>query len=98
VKPYRLSHKARRDLDDIWDYSCGMWGARRGAAYLHDIRIAMKLVAEHPDIGPEIEDLAPYRQRPVGSHVILYRLQDDLVVVVRVLHQNMDVKQALPQH
>ena len=71
MKAYRLSRKARLDLDDIWDYSRELWGAMRGAAY---------------------------RRRPVGSHMILYRLQDGVIMVVRVLHQNMDATRALSEH
>ena len=91
MKAYRLSYKA----DEIWDYSRDQWGARRGVAYLRDIRTAIELVAERPDIGSELEDPTPYRRRLVGSHMILYRLQDNLVMVVRVLHQSMDVAEAL---
>ena len=98
MKAYRLSHKALRDLDNIWDYSRGLWGARRGAAYLRDIRTAIELVAERPSIGAVLEDLPAYRRRPVGSHMILYRLQDGVIMIVRVLHQNMDATRALSEH
>ncbi len=98
MKAYRLSHKARRDLDDIWDYSRGLWGTRRGVAYLRDIWTAIELVAERPSIGAVLEDLPAYRRRPVGSHMILHRLQDGVVMIVRVLHQNMDAARALSEH
>jgi toxin ParE1/3/4 len=98
VKAYRLSHKARRDLDDIWDYSRELWGVRRGTAYLHDIRTAIEMVAERPSIGAVLEDFPVYRRRPVGSHMILYRLQDGVIMIVRVLHQNMDATRALSEH
>jgi toxin ParE1/3/4 len=98
VKAYRLSYKARRDLDDIWDYSRGLWGARRAASYLRDIRTALEFVAERPSAGALLEDLPDYRRRPVGSHMILYRLQDGVIMIVRVLHQNMDATRALSEH
>lgn len=98
MKAYRLSHKARRDLDDIWDYSRDLWGARRGAAYLRDIRIAIELVAERPSAGAVLEAFPVYRRRPVGTHMILCRLQDGVIMIVRVLHQNMDATRALSEH
>lgn len=98
MKAYRLSYKARRDLDEIWDYSRDLWGARRAGAYLRDIRTAMEMVAERPSTGAVLEDLPAYRRRPVGSHMILYRLQDGVIMIVRVLHQNMDATRALSEH
>ena len=88
---YRLSHEARRDLDDIWDYSRDQWGVRRATRYLRDIRAAIELIAEHPDIGQALErpDEA-FRKRPTESHVIFYRLERGVVEVARILHQNMD--------
>ncbi|WP_426032025.1 type II toxin-antitoxin system RelE/ParE family toxin [Caulobacter sp. DWP3-1-3b2] len=97
MKAYRLSHGARRDLGDIWDYSRDHWGARRAASYLHDLRATIGLIAEHPGVGTVLE--APdhaFRKRPVGSHVIFYRLEAGVVEIVRILHQNMDATRRLP--
>lgn len=98
MKAYRLSYKARRDLDEIWDYSRGVWGARRASAYLRDIRTAIEMAAERPSVGAVLEDLPAYRRRPVGSHMVLYRVQDGVIMIVRVLHQNMDATRALSEH
>jgi len=97
VKAYRLSYDARRDLDEIWDYSRGQWGVRRAVAYLRDLQAAINLIVEHPDIGQALDAPdAAFRKRPVGSHIIFYRLEAGLVEIVRVLHQNMDATSRLP--
>ena len=97
MRPYRLAHEARRDLDDIWDYSRGQWGARRTASYLRDLQASIVLIAERPDIGRALDGPdASFRKRPVGSHVIFYRLEGGLVEIVRILHQNMDATSRLP--
>jgi len=96
VKAYRLSRDARRDLDEIWDYSRGHWGARRAVAYLRDLQVAIDLIVKRPGIGEALDAPdAAFRKRPVGSHVIFYRLEAGLVEIVRVLHQNMDATSRL---
>lgn len=92
MRPYRLSFRARADLDNIWNYSVGKWGRRKTGDYLRDIRLAIELVAERPELGGPHDGIgAEYRKRPVGSHLIFHRA-DPLVEIVRVLHQNMDVR------
>ena len=94
--PYRLSHEARRDLDDIWNYSRDHWGARRAASYLRDLRTAIDLIAERPDTGQALDEPDDaFRKRPVGSHTIFYRLEAGSVEIVRILHQNMDASSRL---
>jgi toxin ParE1/3/4 len=96
VTAYRLSHDARRDLDDIWDYSRDQWGARRATAYLRDLRAVIELIAERPDIGQALDPPDEiFRKRPIGSHVIFYRLQRGVVEIARILHQNMDASSRL---
>ena len=102
MKAYRLSLKACRDLDNIWDYSRDLWGASEAppifaTSYLRDIQTAIELVAERPSAGAILEELPAYRRRPVGSHMILHRLQDGVIMIVRVLHQNMDATRALSE-
>lgn len=89
---YRLSHQARTDLDEIWAYSVAKWGRRKAADYLRHIRLAVELVADRPELGGQHEGIeTEYRKRPVGSHVIFYRA-GPTVEIVRVLHQNMDIR------
>ena len=36
MKPYRLSRRAKADLDDIWAYSELRWGVEQAADYARD--------------------------------------------------------------
>jgi toxin ParE1/3/4 len=39
------------------------------------------------------DDVRPdYRKYPVGSHILFYRVTKAAIVVVRILHQRMDVE------
>jgi toxin ParE1/3/4 len=88
-----LSRGARRDLKNIARYSEREWGAPRKTQYMAAIRERLAALLHRPAIGATREDLGlDYRCVPVGRHVIFYRIASDDVLVVRVLHQRMDVR------
>jgi len=88
-----VGHLARRDLQAIARYSEKEWGAARKAQYMAAIREKFSLLLLRPAIGAPRNDIAPaYRSHPVGRHLIFYRVQKDSVIILRVLHQRMDVR------
>lgn len=92
MSAYRLSRRAKTDLDVIWDYSLGRWGLQQAAAYHRQIRDAIEMIGEEPHLtAPDDSLRSGYRRRLVGSHVIFYRL-GGTVEIVRILHQNMDAR------
>jgi toxin ParE1/3/4 len=87
-----LSPRAQRDLDNIWDYTEREWGLAQAEIYTRQLWHDMEAVAVRPLLGracPEVR--AGYYKFPSGSHVLFYRLIDDGVDVVRILHEWMDV-------
>jgi toxin ParE1/3/4 len=53
-------------------------------------------VAKDPEVGRACDDVRPgYRRYSVGSHVLFYRVSAAATVVVRILHQRMDVERHL---
>jgi toxin ParE1/3/4 len=97
VNRFVLSPAAQADLEQIWDYTCDRWDDDQAESYIREIQRAIELVAENPLIGRSCEEVRPgYRRHRVGSHTLYYRVgASDLIVVVRVLHKNMDVDQNL---
>ena len=92
----RLTPKARADLDAIWDYTVKHWGIERAEAYLLSLGETMKLLANQPGIGRNIDDIRKgYFSFPAASHVFVYRSQPDTVEIVRILHKSMDVERHL---
>lgn len=80
---------ADSDLDDIWYYVASQSGnmdiADRLIASITDRFV---LLAGYPHLGrARDEDLRPgLRSFAVGDYVILYRIEDEDVVILRVLH------------
>ncbi len=93
----RLFHtrRARQDLIDIWAYI-----AREDPAaadrQLDRIDETCGLLAENPRLGPERSDIRQgLRYFVVGSYVILYRMVDNGVEIVRVVHGARDLQALL---
>jgi toxin ParE1/3/4 len=91
MRRYRLSPAAQRDMAEIWLYSAQNWGADRADDYIRALSETMTSIAEDPLIGASCEDIRPsYRKRPSGSHTIFYKQVSTDILIIRVLHQNMD--------
>lgn len=86
-----LSPRARRDLDEIWDYSVENWSEDQAERYLRMLWRGIELLADDPERGRSCETIrAGYYRYSVGSHMIFYKLTG--IDVVRVLHQRMDFR------
>lgn len=90
MKNYSLRPRAERDLENIWRYSASRWDVAQADAYLSMIESAMGALAQGRIASPS-DIVAGYGRRLAGSHVIYYQAGPDGIVVVRILHQSMDV-------
>ncbi|MEQ1705961.1 MAG: type II toxin-antitoxin system RelE/ParE family toxin [Rickettsiales bacterium] len=85
-----ISPKARQDFTDILRYTAEMWGEKQMLAYRDKIDSALKNIKTNPSIGHIRNDLPDTHMAClVGSHIIIYRKQDNIIGVVRILHQRM---------
>jgi toxin ParE1/3/4 len=92
----RLTPKARADLDAIWDYTVKYWGIEQAEAYLLSLGETMKLLANQPSLGRNIDDIREgYFKFPAASHIFIYRSQPNTIEIVRILHKSMDVERHL---
>ena len=97
MRPIEFTPKARHDIEDIWDYSLERFGFDRAETYLREIQRAAETVAEDPRRGVVCDSIrSGYRKFSVGSHVLFYRVPDERIVIVRILHQRMDFERHLP--
>ncbi|HTQ33400.1 MAG TPA: type II toxin-antitoxin system RelE/ParE family toxin [Stellaceae bacterium] len=90
---HRVSPRAEADLDEIWEYIAGESGYPSIAQRLIDaITDRFVLISEHPHIGPSRAELQPeLRSHTVGNYVIFYRVRDEDLLIVRVLHASRDI-------
>ena len=98
MKPlqYAISKKALSDLDEIWRYTVEKWSADQANRYYDLIFGEINYICQKPDTGKPMDHVRKgYRASKVKSHVIFYRVANDVVEVIRVLHQRMDVSKKL---
>jgi len=81
---YRISRRAEADLTDIYLYTIQNFGERQARKYLLELDAVFELLGDHPRIGRPYE--AGTHQFVHGSHIIIYRIEADAVLIVRILH------------
>ncbi len=83
---YRLTPKAKDDMEAVWLYSLKEWGRAQTERYVDDVTEAFGFLANSPNTGAACDHIrAGYRRYPVTRHVIYYRATDYGVEVIRVL-------------
>ena len=89
---YRLTIAADGDLDGIWQYTYEQWGAKQATKYLRQLKRRVVSLAKRPSQGKSRDEVSPgLRSDHEGRHLILYRGDRGAVIIIRVLHDRMDV-------
>jgi toxin ParE1/3/4 len=94
---HRVSRKVKAELDDIWTYVATASGSLEIAdSVIETITDAFVLLAKHPHIGRQRDDLRPgLRSVLAGSYVVVYRVEGKHVRVLHVAHGRRDIKAAI---
>ena len=96
---YSLTNEAVRDLEEIWFYTFEKWSVEQADRYYYLILDEIEFIASKPLLGKSIDHIKQgYRSSIVKSHVVFYKVQDDgTVLIVRILHQSMDIENRMIQ-
>ena len=91
---YELTKKAVEDLADIWNYTYENWSEHQADKYYRLLIESFKEIAATPSIGKNysgiVESLRGFK---VGRHIVFFReLEDRTVEIIRILHEQMDLK------
>ncbi len=93
---YLVRPEAEKDLKGIGRYTRRAWGREQARKYLRVLHQKLQRLAANPNLGIIRDDVGEgYRSAPVGRHLVFYRTTGDDIVVVRVLHESMDVQRHL---
>jgi len=83
---------AEDDLIDLWIYGCQKWGINQADRYLDSIENKLGSLCEFPEKHSLRKMFKPpVRICPHISHIIIYTIEKDSILVVRVLHKSMEV-------
>jgi toxin ParE1/3/4 len=90
-----FSPAAVADIGAIWDYTAETRGVVQADRHVDDIRSACVALADGERVGRRVDVLDGYLKFPVGRHLIFFRQVGPGIVVIRVLHQSMNVERHL---
>ena len=87
----RFGHQAEEDLIEIWNY-VAQHDIRAADRLLDDLGTRLRLLARYPLAGPVREDMpAGIRHLVIDDYLAFYRLTNDGVEVIRVLHGRRNI-------
>ena len=96
MSSFLLSHEARQDILDIWDF-IAQDNADAADRVTAEIRSAILKLAKFPELGHLRRDLAdePLRFWRVHSYLIVYRPKRSPLEIVRILSGYRDIEKLL---
>ncbi|WP_428670999.1 type II toxin-antitoxin system RelE/ParE family toxin [Roseibium sp.] len=95
---YRLTPAAEHDLEDIWQYTARNWSEDQADSYVDALEGAFNTLLAMPEIARERTEFnPPVRIHPSAQHAIIYRVQGDHIVILRVLGGRQDWKVLLEE-
>ena len=89
---YKLTKEADNDLIEIYIYGFKQFGELQAEDYFSDLESCFQLLSETPHICRERKEFNPnVRIHHHGSHLVIYIIQTDHILIVRILHDSMDI-------
>lgn len=96
MRKLSLVPKAEKDLEDIYDYTYLNWGLKQAEKYQDELYASMGKIALNPNIGSRyLHKVGDYMKLKVNRHLIFYRYTANECIVIRLLHQRMDMENIL---
>ncbi|MGK6315400.1 type II toxin-antitoxin system RelE/ParE family toxin [Neorhizobium sp. DT-125] len=95
ARGYRLSPLAEADLEEIWSYTVEIWSWEQAERYHSEIIATLENLASRERTGRRVDIREGYLKYSIGSHFVFYRLAENGIDVIRILHQRMDVSRYL---
>lgn len=87
-----ISQTASRDLAEILDYFTNI-NIDAGERFIQEFEKKCKNIVNFPKLGRSYEDIAPFlRGLPIDGHIILYKVIDEEITIVRVVNGKRDLK------
>lgn len=94
--PFVITKKAVADLEEIWLYTVEKWSVEQADRYYHLIIDEINFICRNPTAGKSMEHVRKgYRASKVKSHLIFYRVSNNTIEVIRILHERMDIEDRL---
>ena len=94
--PYVISKKAVSDIEEIWVYTLEKWSVDQANRYYNLIFDEISFICKNINAGKSMEHVRKgYRASKVKFHLIFYRILNNTVEIIRILHERMDIENRL---
>ncbi len=91
-----LSKAAIADLKSIGRYTYDNWGENQQNIYLGDIYKVFNNLTCLTIKGHSVYEIRKnYFKYKVGKHIVFYKEEQNIIYIIRVLHERMDVEKHL---
>jgi len=88
---YRLTKQAEKDIAAMLEEGFKNYGEQGAIKYRNELVETFDHIAQWPFANRERENYSPpARIKPYGSHIIMYRIEDNVITIVRVRHGRED--------
>lgn len=96
---YKLTNKAVEDLTDIWNYTFEQWSEKQADKYYRMLIDNFDWIVRNTGLGKSysavMDNILGFK---VGRHIIFYRvLHDNKIEIIRILHEQMDLKNRISE-
>jgi toxin ParE1/3/4 len=87
---YRLSPKAKDDMEAVWLYSSSKWGLNQTERYIDSLADSFDFLTKNSKLGISCDFIRKgYRRYPVKRHMVYFRETSYGIEIMRVLHDRM---------
>ena len=94
--PFFISKKAVSDLEEIWLFTVEKWSTEPADRHYNLIFDEINYICKNINAGKSMEHVRKgYRASKVKSHLIFYRVINNTIEVIRILHERMDIENIL---
>lgn len=92
----KISKAAEADIEGIFNYTWKNFGLDQAVSYTSDFDNVFQNIVNNPKIGKERPEIrAELRSLSKDSHVIFYRISNDHIRIIRILHASQDLTKLL---
>ena len=92
MSKFRITPRAKVDLQNIGRYTENRWGKKQRNKYLIDLEKRFILLAKNPRIGKHRVDIRDsFYSFPQGEHVVFYIINQDGIDIIGIPHKEMDI-------
>ena len=88
----KITHNALLNLEEIYIYTLNQWGEKQADRYISQLKKRFLWLLDNSQLGKERSEIKKgYRSFNQGQHIIFYRISNNIIEILNILHQKMDI-------